>query len=78
MPKAAQIPLLYAFCFFPLLPRISRRDRGSKNGPEGPPLSRSKSWKILERAKGFEPSTPTLARCPMGLRQSIQRLANIR
>ena len=27
---------------------------------------------FLERAKGFEPSTPTLARCPKGLRQGIR------
>ena len=29
----------------------------------------------VERAKGFEPSTPTLARCPMGLRQAIRQPA---
>ena len=33
-----------------------------KNGPEGPPLTSRIYRGKLERAKGFEPSTPTLAR----------------
>ena len=32
----------------------------------------------LERAKGLEPSTPTLATCPRGLRQGIRWFAMLR
>ena len=32
----------------------------------------------MERAKGFEPSTPTLATCPRGVPQGSQELAEAR
>lgn len=49
---------------------LSRRGRGSKKRPQ---KDRSKHFlkENLERAKGFEPLTPTLAMSPGGLRQSI-------
>jgi hypothetical protein len=39
MPKAAESPLLRAFCCFPLLPRLSRCGRGSKIGHSVPILT---------------------------------------
>jgi len=48
----------------------------SKNGPEGPFYIADFLEKNLERAKGFEPSTPTLARSrlPFARPLSIARL----
>jgi len=58
---------------FPRVPRVCSRSvlfwaarRSSACTPEV-----NDSSELLERAKGFEPSTPTLAKSPDGLRQSL-------
>jgi hypothetical protein len=65
MPKATVRPLQAAS---PMLPDTAGRARKQKNGPEDR-FNTLISFRKSDRAKGFEPSTPTLAReCCYALR----------
>ena len=76
-PKPAILRLLL---LPPCFPGSSERSGEAKSGPKGPLYAANFLEKKLERAKGFEPSTPTLARLPAGAhpRQGIWHADGLR
>ena len=62
MPKAAECPLLYAFCCFPLLPRLSRQGRGSKKRPRRTVLKHLISLRKSGAGEGIRTLDPNLGK----------------